>query len=239
MPRPSEQLCKICLEPDISTEMISPCRCVGSVEFVHEQCLKVWILGRKGGPQEAECELCHTRYTMYCRYSVQCYRDWIYSPHKSRLIIVPISIAIIVMLSGMLYVISRSFNDLPSRQAKIFSISLMSFCSIAASFVMVLVVLTVRRICCVNKLTKWIIFNYERLPPGADETGMLNVKDSQAGIGIEESTNIIGPIHPLEPDQFVEEVIAHVEHLQGERKSLVPRVSSPRIRRSRSTENIL
>lgn len=38
------EYCRICLCDDGSSELIKPCKCKGSLRYVHENCLKVWIL---------------------------------------------------------------------------------------------------------------------------------------------------------------------------------------------------
>jgi E3 ubiquitin-protein ligase MARCH1/8 len=34
-------------EPTLG-KLISPCKCKGSVKFIHEECLKTWILEKQG-----------------------------------------------------------------------------------------------------------------------------------------------------------------------------------------------
>ena len=47
--------------------MISPCRCIGSLKYMHKQCLCVWIStsqeGNTGKPESIDrytCEICHS-----------------------------------------------------------------------------------------------------------------------------------------------------------------------------------
>lgn len=42
------EYCRICLCDDGSSELIKPCQCKGSLRYVHENCLKVWILEKQG-----------------------------------------------------------------------------------------------------------------------------------------------------------------------------------------------
>lgn len=34
--------CRFCLEPDVKTALITPCRCIGSIAYVHSNCLLRW-----------------------------------------------------------------------------------------------------------------------------------------------------------------------------------------------------
>ena len=48
--------CRICLDDDNTKNLISPCRCKGSMGAVHSNCIEQWI--RCGNRKQ--CELCHT-----------------------------------------------------------------------------------------------------------------------------------------------------------------------------------
>ncbi len=42
-----EKFCKICFEETDNVEsgkMICPCKCTGTNKFIHEECIKKWIL---------------------------------------------------------------------------------------------------------------------------------------------------------------------------------------------------
>jgi hypothetical protein len=42
--------------------LIAPCRCKGSMKYVHaEPCLRLWLASRRGGEPAAQCEICHHR----------------------------------------------------------------------------------------------------------------------------------------------------------------------------------
>ncbi|XP_069694861.1 E3 ubiquitin-protein ligase MARCHF3-like [Periplaneta americana] len=50
--------CRICQESDPVQTLISPCRCKGSVGFVHQKCLETWLQVSS----TTRCELCHYEY---------------------------------------------------------------------------------------------------------------------------------------------------------------------------------
>ena len=58
--------CKICLETD--GEMISPCKCTGSIRFIHKRCLKVWLEVSLGGLHSYSCEICHEEVQIDCTF---------------------------------------------------------------------------------------------------------------------------------------------------------------------------
>lgn len=68
----SETICRICYEHNGENEndvLISPCRCVGSLKYIHINCLKYWMknraiinnfsFGYTSFWKNLECELCH------------------------------------------------------------------------------------------------------------------------------------------------------------------------------------
>ena len=62
-----ERFCKICFEvyeTKLTGNLINPCKCTGTVRYIHEECLKTWQVSQKKDIKQAECELCHTKYTM-------------------------------------------------------------------------------------------------------------------------------------------------------------------------------
>ncbi|VDM37339.1 unnamed protein product [Toxocara canis] len=55
--------CRICLEEDNDANMISPCSCRGSLQYVHARCLQHWfdVMHTK------RCQICKTDYEMEYR----------------------------------------------------------------------------------------------------------------------------------------------------------------------------
>ena len=54
-----EVVCRICF--DIESEknlLINPCKCRGSMRWVHEECLKIWVLASARDIKEAVCDVC-------------------------------------------------------------------------------------------------------------------------------------------------------------------------------------
>lgn len=80
-----QEVCRICHAGGSSGEpLLAPCRCSGSVKYVHETCLQRWLLRdvAEGGTLcltttaavNRKCELCKTNYTLTCR--LRPFREW-------------------------------------------------------------------------------------------------------------------------------------------------------------------
>lgn len=66
--------CRICLNSSDSEDLIAPCRCAGSIRFVHEDCLMNWLREKyqrtfkhlisksKAGKTGLKCELCKSEF---------------------------------------------------------------------------------------------------------------------------------------------------------------------------------
>lgn len=39
-----QEICRICIGEEETSRFINPCSCKGSLMYVHEECLKLWIL---------------------------------------------------------------------------------------------------------------------------------------------------------------------------------------------------
>jgi len=64
--------CRYCFSDDNVSDMVSPCRCKGSVKYVHKKCLKEWfakknykmVLPGSFRQFDHSCEICHTKYKL-------------------------------------------------------------------------------------------------------------------------------------------------------------------------------
>lgn len=54
---PQEE-CRICLMNDDIAELVKPCHCIGSVQYAHLKCLKLWVHERL----DLHCEICKSMY---------------------------------------------------------------------------------------------------------------------------------------------------------------------------------
>lgn len=57
--QPVQAECRYCLETDLQTNLLSPCICKGSFQYVHQQCLQTWY---QASPDKGlHCSACGTR----------------------------------------------------------------------------------------------------------------------------------------------------------------------------------
>ena len=54
--------CRICLEKDDIKNLIHPCKCRGTVKYVHEKCLIQWIETTGNNLFKKKCSICNENY---------------------------------------------------------------------------------------------------------------------------------------------------------------------------------
>lgn len=66
----NEKLCRVCHGVDqVESRLISPCKCNGSMKFVHEKCLLAWLTST--GQFNSKCEICSETFRFEKVYSVK------------------------------------------------------------------------------------------------------------------------------------------------------------------------
>ncbi len=60
---PTGKRCRICFQPDALSGFVAPCRCAGSMKWVHQGCLREWRVVSKRSDSFWRCEQCCTAYS--------------------------------------------------------------------------------------------------------------------------------------------------------------------------------
>lgn len=64
--------CRICFSGDEPNDvLISPCRCSGSMGYIHRSCLTRWLEQKKGSRGSAKCELCRFVFHRHKKFKVK------------------------------------------------------------------------------------------------------------------------------------------------------------------------
>lgn len=64
-----QRFCRICKDDESEEQLITPCKCAGSIRYVHNSCLYCWVDSRnqKNGELCSDnfvCEICKERYAV-------------------------------------------------------------------------------------------------------------------------------------------------------------------------------
>lgn len=111
-------LCRICLDGDeTDSQLISPCRCLGSCKMVHESCLKEWILRKQKvfmqkdyvfSAEKCVCELCKFSYRMEVK--KRRIADYAYNWRHSRPYFFLASVALLFLLVHTYFILDYGIN---------------------------------------------------------------------------------------------------------------------------------
>merc|ERR1719431_1609015 len=69
----SMPICRICQLPSMepNNPLLSPCRCLGSIRYVHSPCLKKWLeVSSKKNSDPPGCELCQYQYIRHKKFMI-------------------------------------------------------------------------------------------------------------------------------------------------------------------------
>lgn len=69
----TDRLCRFCYESSTAPDnsLISPCKCIGSIQYVHQQCIKRWRLATENPDAVLKCQLCLTNLIIPMRYELE------------------------------------------------------------------------------------------------------------------------------------------------------------------------
>lgn len=118
--------CRICLGSDETKNLITPCACTGTLKYVHEECLKTWLLTKKE-EDLYHCEICKQHFNMNFKVKSICL------PFRSRTICkawVPL-LTSVVLLFGIAYIAYLSITAKSNDTYIIISALILAFLCIA------------------------------------------------------------------------------------------------------------
>ena len=156
-----DNICRICMEADSKDlPLIAPCKCSGTVKFIHEECLKTWIISQEGDIDEAQCELCKTNFLMEFRIGKKCTPKESVKNGWSPIFYLPILSAVMIMLFLVIYLLANRYINISQGQDQQgYTIALMVTCGISGLVLLLLIVNTLKEICFVLRLEEWHIFS--------------------------------------------------------------------------------
>lgn len=106
----SERICRICYDDQSQEKLISPCKCSGSVKWVHNSCLQKWIdISKKN-----ECSTCKYTYKYQKEYTKKFYKylDHSYVPKLLTIIFILITTIISGLISKLCMKILKFKNNI-------------------------------------------------------------------------------------------------------------------------------
>lgn len=152
------KMCRICLDSDNSEALISPCACKGFQKFVHQNCLKTWLVRNDSfDTQFTMCEVCKDAFLLQFEYSRSC------SPFTENSCRVWLLLLIsCIMFSFITCFILEDFIDTSTRGLIIFSVCLIFGTIGLTSFLLTLK--NLKSNCTSQRISIWRILSKSRPP---------------------------------------------------------------------------
>ena len=167
-----EKICKICLYDKTLKgygSIITPCKCHGNLKYMHEECLKTYLILRKHNLEETLCETCKAKMRMkidfqYYFFPKKILKEGLFSFLISIFLTIALSCLLSLLLIFNLYFkLDVSILDLNEnlRNRDIFYILAAVIIWLALFFtILISLVFKIRDCCYIKKITEWKIFNY-------------------------------------------------------------------------------
>jgi len=153
-----ENTCRICLEPEENDNpLLTPCLCTGSVKYIHEQCLKVWLVAKETDLEKVRCELCKAYFEMKFRFKHKCAPCDLCEENIAHWFFMPLLCAVFCMLILIAYVILKKLKSF--EEERIYTMVLLGTCGLSCLMIVYLCYNSVKEACFTEELCDWVILS--------------------------------------------------------------------------------
>ncbi|KAL4433477.1 hypothetical protein ABPG74_002874 [Tetrahymena malaccensis] len=200
-----ERACKVCFEGESVVqekgELIYPCLCSGSCQYIHEQCLKTWIVSRGQNIFAAKCEICNYKYQIKCEQKKKLNLRYSWRQNQTGAIITIIFTTFFIISFGVLilFIIDIALTIASSNQAIINYDETLKFVALFIIFVFasgffIGMIQSFKENCLFEHIVKWQIFNYDKNQ--LNEENQNQDDKNQTDNNIQNQLNVIGVNQP-------------------------------------------
>ena len=95
-------VCRVCQEPEVAENMISPCLCSGTIKYVHRECLTLHMRSSK---KLYRCSTCHGRYRIRIRIIRKSMSELLRVHPKKLVFICLLVIAILILILNRIHAV--------------------------------------------------------------------------------------------------------------------------------------
>jgi hypothetical protein len=167
---------------DVDSEehkLISPCRCSGSVKFIHEECLKTWIASHLEDIEKGSCELCKTPYLMQIIMKKQCSPKDSCNEGMSSCLFTPLLVTVLIILILISYLLISSYLPEASEgEEQSYTIALIVTCLVSSTVVAGLIINSCRNACLAVSIASWRILPQEFPDEAREQRNQGRLDDS-------------------------------------------------------------
>jgi E3 ubiquitin-protein ligase MARCH6 len=108
----TKDTCRICYEQEINPEdkLVTPCLCQGSIKYIHNNCVKNWILNQ-GIIYEPKCEICKFKYKLNFSTKKTYVKEFICSFIEKLLAILFVAGVILLIVDIIIFTLVNKYNN--------------------------------------------------------------------------------------------------------------------------------
>ncbi|OMJ80834.1 hypothetical protein SteCoe_13587 [Stentor coeruleus] len=225
--------CRICMESEaLDSPLLSPCKCSGTIRYIHEECLKTWLVSHSEDLAKSCCELCKMPFSMEFKMKRKCKPKQSCTTGLNSCLFVPVLSAIVIVLFIIVYLLAdRYLSTNSGSEEKGYTIALILTCAISGLILTVLIISSLKEACLVSQLEDWTIFsqNFEEEDEAVDihmeewpRTQILIVPETTVVDGVKIKTPVLKPI-------------LHLIKKRGNMAAYTPQCCTPALSQFRTT----
>lgn len=176
----SEKTCRICYEAESAEDIIiEPCECSGSMKYIHEKCLKTWILSQNKQPTSYTCDICKYSIKMQIRmmnhFSLKNLNKELY---KMITLFIVICIVLIIFIY-LILIVSSVANFNTSTGGKIYMSIIALVCIFTIIVLSVILFKSIKSGCFEPVISDWTIFSNAKQAVNDDITNLTELYDNK------------------------------------------------------------
>jgi hypothetical protein len=161
----NEPTCRICFEAQADDNLlITPCKCIGSVKYIHEECLKVWLISKQTDLKTVTCELCMAKFVMKFKFELKFAPCSDCDENIAHWFFLPLLVSVFTMLVLIICVIIARIDIV--KEEKKFTVILLATCFVSCLMIVYLFVNSIKEAVFVEELCEWHIIS--NTPPEPD-----------------------------------------------------------------------
>jgi RING-variant domain len=170
--------CRICMEGEsLSLQLLSPCKCSGSIKYIHEECLKTWLVSHMEDIAESSCEVCKTPLLMEFKINHKCNVRNSCNNGINSCMFIPVLVAIVIILFVIVYLLTQRYLSSSSdSEERGYTIALIITCSLSGCVLSLLILTSLKEACIVPSLENWKILS-QNFDNSDEEVVELKIED--------------------------------------------------------------
>lgn len=141
---------------------MSPCRCSGSLQYIHEDCLKTWLRCKGRGLESSQCEICKEPFLMALKVTRKCAPTESFKVGLGQWLLLPLLLTVLGMLILIVYLLlSKVLAEPQTSKETGYTVALLLTCSVSATIILGLIVHSVKEACVSADIKSWTIHNFK------------------------------------------------------------------------------